>query len=254
MPKKPFTVLEAGCGRIPIGLVRKASRALEKGKTHRRFIGIDDELNLDLLMKKLKLQKLPKNLQLMEKCAIKYLKRTPPGSMDLIFGSYLLNNLAEKWSCVVLGYSCREALLGFAKKALKPGGRMIFIIDKINVEEYRETAAANGMNFHAVELPDKVLKKSPAEHIRLRATLKKRKKIARWYAFSEFSESAKKQFGPRVAANPEIARPTAIIMQKPKKEKIRPIVETSHYLTELSLEEQELVKKAHKEFLENLAE
>jgi len=149
LPRKPFQVMEVGCGDVPLGLVRKAQRSLEKGKSHRQFVGVDKKLDLDKLFKRAGIKELPSNLRLVESCAAKALSGLEPESQNVIFGSYLLNMLADKESCIHPGYSCDAVLLGMAVRALKPDGRMVFVQDKPGALDRAMEAMHNGMKAHS---------------------------------------------------------------------------------------------------------
>jgi SAM-dependent methyltransferase len=219
-PKKPFTVIEAACGSVPVGLVKKAQRALEKGKTMRKFVGVDEEkFDIDLLLKKTGLKALPSNLKLVESCASKYFQTLPKNSQDVIFASYLINNLASKQSCLAPGVSCEAVFLGMAKRVLRPGGKIVLIQDKAYAEEIKQEAIMNGMNASVIDIPEKTAIASKAEFIRLRATPKRRRVFVKNYynVDSEKEKLIRKLIQHRlIKSKDEFARPTAIILTKPR--------------------------------------
>jgi hypothetical protein len=240
--KKPFVVIEAGCGTRPTGLVRKAQRSLAIGKTHRRFVGIDEKIDLAALLRKMRIKELPRNLKLIEECAIKALRKLEPGSQDVIFASYLLNVLSHHQSCINPMLSCEAMFLGAARKALRIGGRMVIIQDKRHTAIIAEQAESNGMEAHIVELSKSQLKKSAAQWIRARATKWRRRKRMKKYSKQVsreglnllVEEAIKKGI---IKNRDEYSRPNVLILKKTREKEANTRPHGGQAITILTLDE-----------------
>jgi len=212
--------MEVGCGPVPVGLLGKAQRSVKMGKTHRAFFGVDKSLDVEKLLKKAKVKRLPENLFLSRNCAIRALKGIVPESMDIIFGSYLWNSLArDRASCALEGRTCEAAFFELAGRALKPGGRLVLVQDKGHVPYLRSCASAFGACFHSVEIPDEAAKKSPAKFIRWKSTLELRQERVSEYIKKKSTAKGELEKLVRrgvVKDMQDAAKPTIIIMRKPK--------------------------------------
>jgi len=218
--RRPFAVLEVGCGKVPTGLLGKAKNSVERGKTHRVFFGVDKGLDVGRLLKKARVKKLPENLFLAKGCAIRVLKDVKPGSLDIIFGSYLVNTLsANAASCALEGYTCESAFFQLAGRALKPGGRLVLVQDKANVPFLRNYAASFGAGFHSIEIPDNVARNSPAKYIKWKSSPELRRKRVREYVKrGEVTQGEVDEMVRHGAVEnlQDFAKPTIIIIRKPR--------------------------------------
>jgi hypothetical protein len=221
--KKPFLIFEAGVGESPEVIAQRAKESLKK-RRNRKFIGVDEQLNLDEVVSK-KLKGI-KNLELRQSCAIKELLKTPAGSQDIVFASYLTNNLAERnESCNFQGYSCRKAFFIAAEKALRPGGRLILIQDKITAEDIKHTAKELGLEFHIKLIPDEKAINSKSEAVRVRSTPEKRTAFMK----ERFSDWDLERFLPfwkkdGITSVEDTAKPTIFILKKPRNPYERKII------------------------------
>jgi hypothetical protein len=126
---KPFRVFEAGAGKRPLDLVKKALRARQL-KRNRSFIGVDYKLNdrnLKATLKKAGVSKKPKNLKIRSGCAIKKLEKLPKSSEDVIFAGLVVRQTDLQNPTYKLGGVDARRFLRAAKSALKPNGRIVLI-------------------------------------------------------------------------------------------------------------------------------
>jgi ubiquinone/menaquinone biosynthesis C-methylase UbiE len=177
-PKQPSFIIDAGCGKVPTGLVRKALKSgapnASPAMKRRRFIGIDETFNLNKLARRTGLRASPENMDLIENCAVQTLAKLKPESVKIIFESFLLNNLTEN-ACITGGtIPCKSTFLALAKRALKPGGRLITIHIKAAKKKYMEIAKSLGMGFHSIEISDEAAKKSGLRSLREKSSKKRR--------------------------------------------------------------------------------
>ncbi len=217
--KKTFRVFEAGSGANPKGLFLQAKKASGRGKK-RHFVGVDiARLSLTAVLKKLLKRSDYKNLKLVRKCAVEAVKKLKPESQDIIFSSYLLNELSYKTD--TRGISLNRVFLKEAKKALKPGGRIVLVQDKGTISIYREIANELGLDFHSIPLSDKAAKKSNAEYIRLRSDHAKREAFLNSY-LSQGLPPADLMFlrlSGAINSQTDFLKPTIMILRKPRKKK-----------------------------------
>jgi len=216
--KKPFMIFEAGSGKVPIPLLRKSLKATRKRKEI-KFTGVDEKLNLDLLLRKTRLKTQPKNLRLVQNCAIKELLKIPKESQHVIFGSYLVNNLGETSSCTVPQLPCNRAFFVAAERALRPGGRIILVQDKNSIPLMKEAGHNLGFDLHMIAISDERAKKSKSWAIRKRSTPEKRveylqKHYPKKENISRVIDSSRK-YG--INSLEELARPTIFILRRPRK-------------------------------------
>jgi|GEM_PF-1538850 len=219
---KRLKVFEAGAGKGLRAVLRKAYSSEIKRKG-REFIVVDEKINkkplmLDVLIRRA-LGKMPKNVQIAETCATKLLLQTVPNSQDLIFASYLTNNLkSEGFSCVSPN-NCRTAFLLAAKRALTPGGRLVLVQDKVAVPYYEQIGQSMGLQVHSITIPPAKALKSDSEHIRLRATPKKRIKFMKeHYRLDPNSDLVQAWIKRGIIKEPEeFAQPTIISLRKSRK-------------------------------------
>lgn len=84
--KKVFNVFEAGSGEHPIGLVLQAEKAKTRNLRLRKFTGVDQKrVNLNNVLEKMGISRTPKNLRLMQGCAVKALKSLSQTAKTLFF-------------------------------------------------------------------------------------------------------------------------------------------------------------------------
>jgi hypothetical protein len=213
--KSAFNVFEIGMGREPLTLIRKAQRSILK-KKNRVFVGTDKELNLNESLRIAGIKKLPKNLTLVQQCAIDALMKANPESQHVIFGSYLVNNLSKTHSsCFIRGLACEKAIFVAAEKALKPGGRLILVQDR-DMSHFMDEAAFNlGLRLHAIPLTDAQIAKSESWAIQMRGTKEKRIEYIRDSGISLRELEADAQHR-KLKSVDELARPTIFILGKPR--------------------------------------
>ena len=198
---KTRLIADAGMGKNPIELLRKAIRAEQKQKK-RTFVGIDIErVSLEALLKETGLKKLPPNFIPIQADAVEMVKKMRPNSHDIIFASYLLNNLGEGKSNLLKIVE----FLYHSYNAIKPTGRIILINDKSSLKSHIRLAQKLGFKTHAIELSDKQAEASLLPAVKRRSSPAKRKE---YYASIGNSDEE------------EQARPTIIILRKPLKEGI----------------------------------
>jgi len=217
--KKTFRIFEAGSGANPKGLLLQAKKATEKGRK-RHFVGVDiARLSLTAVLKKLLKRSDYKNLKLVRKCAVEAVKKLKPESQDIIFSSYLMNELSYKTD--TSGISLNRVFLKEAKKALKPGGRIVLVLDKGGISTYKAIANELGLGFHSIPISDKAAEKSNAEYIRLRSDPVKRAKFIDNYLSQGLShpDLMLLQLLGAINSPTDYARPTIIILRKPRKKK-----------------------------------
>ncbi len=218
---KDFRVVELGHGKVPAGLVKVASK--KRGRKT-SFLGVETEkVNLAKALKLAGAEKLPKNLTFEKTCALKALQKMPSGKTHVVFASYLLNNLSYKRVVRRGGEAVPMdvAVINEAKRVLVPGGRFVAIGDRGSIDKYMGLAAASGLKFHAIAIPDAVAQKSLAQYIRERGTPAGRADYFMKYmrggpeVLIEFEMMAQqglvKDFG-------DMAKPTIYLLRKPKAE------------------------------------
>ena len=219
--KKVFRVFEAGSGKRPIGLVKQAAKAPHRRRRQRKFIGVDiEKVNLNKLLKKTGAKRMPKNLEVRQQCAVKALKMLEPESQHLIFSSYLINHLALYGKADPMTNVAE--FFAYAKKALKPGGRLILVQDRASISVVEEQAKGFGLKLFKKPLPDEKAAKSPAKFIRLRSTPKKR--LVMLDRAIDIDPAIALSIGiimkaVKVSKPDQLFEPTIFIMQKPKKNK-----------------------------------
>lgn len=211
--KKPFIVFEAGAGMVPSGLVKRAAQSEKRGK-NRRFIGVDIKLGPNWLsLLGARLFRMPSNISLKKADVLNSLLDLRPKSQDIVFESYLLNNLTPKQ---------RLNFFKRAKKVLKSNGRLVIVQDKAVISIYIKIATKLGFTVTVLEIPDLALKKSSSKAIRDRSTPRKRLKYLRHYARngSDMPKNLQRAFEiEAINSKQEYARPTMLVLQKPKKTK-----------------------------------
>ncbi len=181
--KRPFRIFEAGFGS-PSNIIGKAMASSARGK-NRHFTAVEksskvNKFKLWVALKKAGLKTLPGNITLLEGCAIDALFEVTPKSQDVIFASYLTNNLADpELDAMAVGGEKRDFFEG-AKRALAKNGRMILLQDLGAHMHYAAIANAMGFKIHIIPLSDKVLRKSSGV-IRKRSTPLRRKLMLAHY-------------------------------------------------------------------------
>ena len=246
--KRHLKVFEAGCGKIPVGLVRQAIKAERRGLRQRSFTGADIKgFNLDRALEKLRVSKKPANLKIMQACAIETLRKLEPESQHIIFGSYFLN--------YITGHGRPDTMLlnagkfvSAAKRALVPGGRMVFVLDNMTSLLAEDLATRYEMFFYKRVLSDEEAKKSPAKFIRQRATPEGRAKIIRrWVQTGELTAfQIRCAMEEQSLSMGELAKPTIYTLRKPRKgeKKIQAVTRLN-----VDLIEDPAIRKAAKEIL-----
>jgi len=126
-----------------------------------------------------------------------------------------------------------------AKRALKPGGRLVLVQDKALIDHCSEIAQAVGMGFHSIEISDEKAGKSPARFIRKRATPARRAVRMRLYAREQpesfFLTLSRLQSKQALKTPDEYARPTLMFFRKLRKGEQRKLLTVSINTTGLFL-------------------
>ncbi|MDD5148675.1 MAG: hypothetical protein PHH08_04395 [Candidatus ainarchaeum sp.] len=209
-------------------------------------MGIDKEIvDIDAALKRTGLKRLPKNLKLIAHDAIEAMKKIKPGSRSIVFGSYVLNCISH-YSEKRGAESPAILFLELAKKAVKPGGRIIIVEDKAATRFYKAAASHVGLGFHAIEISDKKALHSKAWAIRKRASPKRRiSRINKYFEQGTNLETVLYAMESGTIESPEeFAKPTIFIMQKPRQGEHPKIItpdSTRYGLASLTPEEQKAV-------------
>ncbi len=209
--KEPFRVFEAGAGIIPTALVKQAARSAKQGRK-REFTGIDLHLGPKWLSLLLAGKfKMPAGLELKRGDAIKALQATKGKSQNIVFASYLLNNIDRKMA---------NKFFRAARRVLKPGGRIVLIQDMSDVFWVRHDARKLGWRTAVFKVPDSKLKSSPARALRERSSPSKRKKLLTHYRKRDPAKTERAivqalEMGS-IGSVEEYVAPVAILMQKPR--------------------------------------
>ncbi len=254
--RKSFNVFEAGSGKRPIGLVKQAAKAKKRKLRARKFEGVDiQKVNLNQLLKKTGHKTIPTNLKVRQQCAVKTMKMLKPNSQHLIFSSYLLNVLTAHQPSKNPLPTFVEFFIS-AKRALKPGGRLVLVQDRVSILLIKKLAENVGLTFFKKALSDTESAKSPAKFIRLRSTPQKRTRMIKKELESgrtQVFELAVIMNDAKVASPEQLFEPTILIMQKPRKgkKKIQTVTElSSEFETDLAEFETDLaIKSALNEIL-----
>jgi len=246
--KRHLNVFEAGCGKVPVGMIQQAVKAERRGLRQRSFTGADIEgFNLDKVLKKLGVSNKPANLRVMQACAIDTLRKLEPESQHVIFGSYFLNHIALHGKSNNMLLNAGE-FVSAAKRALVPGGRIVLVLDNMTSLLAEDLATRYEMFFYKRVLSDKEAKKSPAKFIRRRATPQKRAElIRRWIQRGELTPvQVARSMGEQHLSMGELVKPAIYILRKPRKgeNKIRAVTRLN-----VDLIEDPAIRKAAKEIL-----
>ncbi|MBN1941445.1 MAG: hypothetical protein JW772_04665 [Candidatus Diapherotrites archaeon] len=239
--KKPFTVFEAGTGKRPLGLLHQAVKASNARKAHRRFMGVEDQgFNVSKALTRLFGRKgIPKNLKLVSDCAVHVITKPPSESQNIIFESYLLNNISRPSKCFGIS-TCEEVFLTEAKRVLKPGGRLVLVQGKPSVDYYREIAEELGFGFHVIEIPAEKAQRSFSRSIRMRSLPEKRLRVLRHPNIgTDFADDAVK--AGKAKSREDATRPVIILMRKPRKGEKPIIVRPVRDFNDLSATERSIV-------------
>jgi len=251
--KKPFNVVELGGGKVPLGLVKLASKRRGINARRRKFVGNDIHLDMNTLLEKSGLKKLPRNLSFINKCAVQALEGMESGTAHVIFASYLFNTMRDKKSGGREYVPIPFDLTREAKRVLVPGGRLVFVNNLGHKHIFRDLAAQAGLGFHAIPLTDTRAQNSAAYFIRERGTPEGRKKRIATYMMREDPESILASiFVARMNGHinkfDEYARPTIYLLRKPRagEKKIIPVGEHTESL------DPHLLHPAEEKLLENM--
>jgi len=210
--KEPFRVFEAGIGVFPTAFIRKAAQSEARGK-NREFIGVD----LKLAPKPLALLaagklKMPGVLELRKANALHCLNSLKLRSQNVVVESYLLNNV---------GMETKSKFLKAAKRALKPGGRLVLIQDRGSLIWIYREARNLKMRPKVFDFSDAELKASKSRAIRDRSSPRKRRGILNHYVKRGAKATLKKiellLDLELISSKDEYTRPIMVVMQKPRK-------------------------------------
>jgi hypothetical protein len=109
--KEPFRIFEAGPGILARDLIGKAAKNEKQGK-NREFVGVDKSIFPRIALLLSGRRRMPSNLKLERGNAISKLSSMKSRSQNVVFESYLLNNISEK--------EC-DRFIRNAKRVLKHG-------------------------------------------------------------------------------------------------------------------------------------
>jgi len=228
MQKKLSNIFVAGAGSI--SEVKRTTIRSEKlrrnraitvaGKKFRELKKVDNPTVFDVekaIAKTFK-GKPPLSFMAKQNCATKALLEAAPESQKVIFASYLSNNLSENdRSCVSKTHSCFDTFFKAAKSRLVPGGRLVLVQDKGDIPAYKKDATRFGFEFHAVDIPENVAKRSSAVYIRARSTPKRR------IAFIKANYGSTHQMITKylikdgvIKSEEECAKPVLMFLKKPR--------------------------------------
>jgi len=180
-PKKPFRVFEAGAGKFPIDLIKKAARSERLGKK-REFIGVDYDLfsyNLEAALKQAKVGKSPKNLRTSAGCAIRVLEKLPKESQNLVFAGLVVHQIFLNKSSPARGVMEAKRFLSAAKRALAPNGRLVLIQHLKDRAFFEQLAKEGGFRVYSRELTEAEAKKSESPFLNQIATSKGREEVVK---------------------------------------------------------------------------
>jgi hypothetical protein len=224
--KRPFRVFVAGFEK-PGPIVARAKQALREGK-NRSFIGADPKpkrFDLNALLIKAGIKKIPSNATLIEGCAVKALNQLAKGSQDVVFGGFVFHYLFLKPGCesyhercTKKGQPCGDAFVKAAKRALKPGGRIILVQDWIILPAIDLAAQVTDMHFHAFFVPEEWVKRSKSKHLKDRANPRKSAKwIQNALDRNEITQEQVDAFMAKMGTNDKskLRRPVVAILRKP---------------------------------------
>jgi len=254
--KVAFHVFEAGGGKRPIGLFLQAERAKTRSLRDRKFVGVDTKrVDVNRLLKKLRIEKKPENLLLRQQCAVDAVEALEPNSQHVIFSSYLLNCLIYEPARPEHDFMQLDWVFAkFAKRALRPGGRLALVQNRTDVPYFKGMAESLGMAFHAIEIPDAKASKSPAWEIRSKSTPAKRLTILKKYLETVGLSGSRAQDYVQeklryagLKREEDYEKPTIMLFRKRRKGEKAAVAITaggvSQGLTKLSPEERRIVEE-----------
>jgi len=154
--------------------------------------------------------------------AMDTVSRLPPESKHLIVSSYFLNCMIQKAGSMSEQAAWINHFVAMAKRALKPGGRLVLVQDKGTVPEYEQFTKRNGMDFFVRPLSEIHAKRAHSWAIRSRATKsRKNKKLMEYYTIGLTTRklNALIQQGV-ITSNSDYVTPTLMILRKPRPSKI----------------------------------
>lgn len=209
---RQINIVDAGSDRRPSALVKRAIESNEK-KRGRFFTAIEKiAFEHEELKRELGITHLPQNVALLNKDALIQIKKFKPKSQNIIFASYLLNNIIGRKG----GLLDTINFIHYSMRALKPNGRLILIQDRIAVEDYRSIAKTLGLKTHIIPMTDKQAQEANAWAIEMRSTPKKRVSYitgqGKEHTIEYYRELAEKK---GYKEPDELVRPVIIIIKKP---------------------------------------
>ena len=169
---KPFRVFEAGAGKHPFDLVKKAVRSV-LGKKNREFIGVDYELmgyNLEVALRKAGVAKKPSNLKAYSGCAIRELEKLPAGSQNIIFAGLLVHQIILQNLSYKRGLEDAKRFFQAAKKALVPNGRLVLVQHLAEKDLLKRLASESGLVSYIREMTESEALRSESPFLRGIAT------------------------------------------------------------------------------------
>jgi hypothetical protein len=216
--KPEFNIIEGGCDEFPHAFVERVLASSRKGKKHRRFLAVDKKnVDLDALFSYHGVKK-PFNTESHMGDILKCLDKLPPNSQHVIFGSFLINNLAGSHDHAKQ-MAARAAFMKSAKRVLYPGGRLILVSSIADTLYYRHAAEIWGLKLHAIPIPDALARTSPHAEIRNRGDPAYRE---RWLDGGDFVEDNPKEAidaavkDAGVSNHADLYSPTIFILRKPR--------------------------------------
>jgi ubiquinone/menaquinone biosynthesis C-methylase UbiE len=210
--KNKFRALEIGSGKVPTAIIKAAQR-LNKLKRPSEFHGTDiASMRILKALKLSGLKKLPKNLTLKQADALRTLTGHKAESCDLIYAGYVLPTISHEKQ----GFQKIIQILRQAHRVLKPRGRFIITMDRVDVNHILPTLQSLGFTISIHTLTDAQAKRSDAPSIRALATAEGRafRVILGGALNGQTQKLRQAQKDQKVQKLDELARPTVIILRK----------------------------------------
>jgi precorrin-6B methylase 2 len=215
-PKRavPSTRLELGSGTIPRNALWRAISSA-RAKKNSQIIAVDaeefDNRAIQKLAFKMGFWGKPTNLVLQKGDAFSILKKIKSKSLNVIFSAYMLH----------INPGREAELLQLARRTLKEKGRVVLVLDKLQIVLWRKIAEQENFSFQFREIPDKVSSVSDHESLQLRSNQKLRDSIRLYLRRNNFvtDEQIDKLVAEKIIKSrndSDIVKPVIIVM-KPKK-------------------------------------
>ena len=176
---KPFRVFEAGAGKNPFDLVKKAVRSINLRKK-REFTGVDYELtgyNLESALRKAGVAKKPSNLKAYVGCAIRELGKLAANSQNIVFAGLVVHQMVLQNLSYERGVADAKRFLQAAKRALKSNGRIVLIQHLKDKAFFERLAKEEGLVPYIRDLTESEALRSESPFLQQIATREGRKEV-----------------------------------------------------------------------------